>query len=872
MDNLEESHATFASNVSNHSAAPNSLFPDLEQSYASHFSKNTGTKLASSRPASAGGARNKTVQIRDFSSEKTAEFWRERFGATCPYFNALENVHIGPGGSGAGVGGSGIFRLPPAGKSATVSAGIKKSHRDAANIVGATGISHANRPASQKKARPWSSAGGRKVKLTLYDPDNNAGDMEVTNLKFRRVPDGQSRIKTRLEKDIKASQALQPQEPQNDDNGNYDGDTFEPDTAVTQQQQQQDEGPDDPFEKYFKMLKMGVPMGAVVNKCIADEGLNRPLVEGVLQAGPDAPRPKLPRPASNLSVISQLSDKLLSISDQFAEKTFKNGAELAKQEAEKRTNIGPMETIKLKDDPRYAIYFKRLKVGIPMPAIISAAVSDGVDAAEIEAVLLQGPEHTISVPQQVAKAATTQHDLSAAAKALEGLAMSGEAGEESDKVKPLNINAQAPPLARQGTYTPHSPLNLKSSMLTNALKKGQAKLRKNTITAMPPSGGTPAEETDTHPNEHKSLRRISSKGSMKDLKEREDDAKKEVSAKLIEGIVDFCTSRDKLLQSDEIIVASNATVFGMGRFGKVVKGMIRTKRVVKRRKESILDKHFNRSMKKLEIDVSADGESSSPPQTLSQHFEHQIEESVNMAVKIIQHTQTYMPVPLAKNTLHEIQSLERCKGECVVSLYGVAMLGPTISIVTPLYNQGNLYQLARTQQWKKIKPKTKMKLYYELAIGLSTIHSTLTVHADVKSHNMLVHWDKDHGTWSAAVGDLGSACFLESADDKLYKEQGTMGWTAPEVFTGDGYGLASDVFSFGIVLCDAVGNGVDQPGWPGSQDTYVERCEKGERPTLPASDGSGLQQIISFCWKFKEADRPSTSQIKERLGDIYDSM
>merc|ERR1712127_1001181 len=89
----------------------------------------------------------------------------------------------------------------------------------------------------------------------------------------------------------------------------------------------EDTGPllkDDPeFEKYFKMLKMGLPMGAVQHAMTRD--------------GKD---PTIMDLDPNKSLKSQLNDG-------------------------KEEDTGPL----LKDDPEYVKYFKMLKMGLPMGAV-----------------------------------------------------------------------------------------------------------------------------------------------------------------------------------------------------------------------------------------------------------------------------------------------------------------------------------------------------------------------------------------------------------------------------------------------------------------------------------------------------------------------
>ena len=90
---------------------------------------------------------------------------------------------------------------------------------------------------------------------------------------------------------------------------------------------------DPEYQKYFKMLKMGLPMGAVQNALLRD--------------GKD---PKIMELNPDESLKSQL--KAAEVSD----------------------NDPP-----LNEDPEYQKYFKMLKMGLPMGAVQNALIRDGKD-------------------------------------------------------------------------------------------------------------------------------------------------------------------------------------------------------------------------------------------------------------------------------------------------------------------------------------------------------------------------------------------------------------------------------------------------------------------------------------------------------------
>merc|ERR1712194_259264 len=111
-------------------------------------------------------------------------------------------------------------------------------------------------------------------------------------------------------------------------------------TVASQLGDEEDNGPplkDDPlYSKYFKMSKMGLPLGAVQNAMQRD-GID----PSIMDLDPEK------------SVASQLDTKEEPVDD------------------------GPP----LKDDPTYVKYFKMLKMGLPMGAVKNAMERDGLNAS-----------------------------------------------------------------------------------------------------------------------------------------------------------------------------------------------------------------------------------------------------------------------------------------------------------------------------------------------------------------------------------------------------------------------------------------------------------------------------------------------------------
>ena len=122
---------------------------------------------------------------------------------------------------------------------------------------------------------------------------------------------------------------------------------------------------DPKFSKYFKMLKMNIPLGAV-KQAMRKAGLD----PCIIHCDPNKPLPKeLPKP--------------------------------------KRKPINK-NAPKLKDDPKFTKYFKMLKMGLPMGAVMQSLAKDGLDPKIIEM------DHDKSLDQNLAERNGAKDGVSAA--------------------------------------------------------------------------------------------------------------------------------------------------------------------------------------------------------------------------------------------------------------------------------------------------------------------------------------------------------------------------------------------------------------------------------------------------------------------------
>jgi serine/threonine protein kinase len=201
--------------------------------------------------------------------------------------------------------------------------------------------------------------------------------------------------------------------------------------------------------------------------------------------------------------------------------------------------------------------------------------------------------------------------------------------------------------------------------------------------------------------------------------------------------------------------------------------------------------------------------------------------------------------------VQEITHLFKLQHPCVIKIYGWSLDSSKIFEIRMRYAEnGSLDKYLprhRSRQGRRLDARQRARLICDIVLGMRYVHSRKIVHGDLKPANILLD-----GNWRGLICDFGMSQTM-SAEGLATREVGTGLYAAPEQLQyGTDYTAKVDVFAFGLILYEIIG---DVPAFPGYRSALV--------PTLTIPDEFGLlmQQLIPRCCSLRPGDRPSFSEV-----------
>ena len=201
----------------------------------------------------------------------------------------------------------------------------------------------------------------------------------------------------------------------------------------------------------------------------------------------------------------------------------------------------------------------------------------------------------------------------------------------------------------------------------------------------------------------------------------------------------------------------------------------------------------------------------------------------------------------------------------VSKYYGITQDSVTkdMMIIMPYYSSGDLIHFI-TKDFYSINWSTKLSALYNIIYGLKNIHSVKIVHRDFHSGN--IFFGRDH-IYDVRIGDLGiSKSATDSAEDNN-ENYGIIPYMAPEIFLGQKYTAASDIYSFGMIMWEVMTG--RRPFWDKNHDTdLIIEIVDGLRPPIVTNAPEGYIELMEECWHSDPKQRPTAAYAYEKIYKI----
>eukprot|EP00041_Stephanoeca_diplocostata_P016106 m.313714 g.313714 ORF g.313714 m.313714 type:complete len:816 (+) comp20257_c0_seq2:205-2652(+) len=214
--------------------------------------------------------------------------------------------------------------------------------------------------------------------------------------------------------------------------------------------------------------------------------------------------------------------------------------------------------------------------------------------------------------------------------------------------------------------------------------------------------------------------------------------------------------------------------------------------------------------------------------------------------------------------LEEADTLAQYDHPNIVKLYGVVKHTP-IMILLELCEGGELLTFLRKHN-DGIEVGQKVRMMSEAAAGLAYLHSRNCIHRDLAARNCLLTGEVPH---VLKISDFGMSRINED-DEDLYTVNTTakqipIRWTAPEALEHLEYFMATDVWSFGILVWEVFSGGVLPYAGMNNAETREQVIRHNYRLSQPRGCPDAVYTIMQRTWRYRKEERPTMVELQNEI-------
>jgi len=198
----------------------------------------------------------------------------------------------------------------------------------------------------------------------------------------------------------------------------------------------------------------------------------------------------------------------------------------------------------------------------------------------------------------------------------------------------------------------------------------------------------------------------------------------------------------------------------------------------------------------------------------------------------------------------------------IVEFIGASWKRPSdIELVLEYMDQTDMKEVLYHRKPTEFTWSEKLQCALSIIEGLVYLHSMTIIHRDLKSRNVLM--DSKKGT---KLTDFGIS--REDTGETMTVGVGTYRWMAPEILQDNHYTIASDIFSFGMILSELDTHHIPYSDLRNAKgyklvDTAIISLviQNAIKPTFTADCPPWIQDLAFQCIARNPEDRPTAMEV-----------
>ncbi|RGB29947.1 kinase-like domain-containing protein [Rhizophagus diaphanus] len=190
---------------------------------------------------------------------------------------------------------------------------------------------------------------------------------------------------------------------------------------------------------------------------------------------------------------------------------------------------------------------------------------------------------------------------------------------------------------------------------------------------------------------------------------------------------------------------------------------------------------------------------------------------------------------------YQIYSDKKASNSNISEYFGITQdpITKDIMIIIPYYNNGDLTNYISND-------------FYNVKI----------IHRDLHSGNIFFN------NYNACIGDLGISKSATECTNNSNENYGITPYMAPEIFQGQKYTEASDIYSYGMIMWEFITS--RRPFWNEIHDIelIIKICDGLRPPTVTNASKGYVKLVMKECWHSDPDKRPKAIDLEHKLRNI----